>query len=155
MHRGMMDNYFCVLAKNALTLLPKSLKPPNMKNKFIYLFALSALPFTAYPQNANSSEISATPVPVIITDTKTNPNGRPQLPSRQHVECVYADGTLHFDFVIPEGEALLTVTDGLTGISAQYVFDTDAHAEVTIGYLSAASLEIRTDAGNTYTGTIQ
>ena len=90
-----------------------------------------------------------------IEKLEEKPAKRPKLPSRQHVECVYADGTLHFDFVIPEGEAVLIVIDGLTGISAQYVFDTDAHAEVTIGYLSAASLEIHTDAGNTYTGTIQ
>ena len=129
-----------------------------MLKKRFYIFGIASLvmPFTVVAaDNIPSADASAQPKPIIITQPKPNPNGRPQLPSRQHVECVYVDGTLHFDFVIPEGEAVLTVTDGLTGISARYVFDTDAHAEVTIGYLSAASLEIHTDAGNTYTGTIE
>lgn len=115
-------------------------------------FAVSAE--CGFSQTPSSGVMSPDPVDIPIHHEKGSPT-RPQLPSRQHVECVYVNGTLHFDFVIPEGEAVLTVTDGLTGISARYVFDTDTHAEVTIGYLSAASLEIHTDAGNTYAGTIQ
>ena len=128
----------------------------NYFKKVSCLAVLSALAFSANADapGASGADNSQQSIPIIIIDKKDK-NLRPKLPSRQHVECVYIDGTLHFDFVIPEGEAVLTVTDALTGISAQYVFDTDAHAEVTIGYLSAASLEIHTDAGNTYTGTIQ
>lgn len=124
-------------------------------NRHLIFLLLFSIPFIGEAVNPPSPDMESNPTNIPIEKGERNPNGRPQLPSRQHVECVYVDGTLHFDFVIPEGEAVLTVTDGLTGISAQYVFDTDAHAEVTIGYLSAASLEIHTDAGNTYTGTIQ
>ncbi len=79
---------------------------------------------------------------------------RPKMPSMQNIECVYADGTLHFFFAFPEGECLLTVTDSFSGISTQYSFDSAEPAEIFVGEIQTGSIEILTSLGYTYEGTI-
>ena len=81
----------------------------------------------------------------------TNPD-RPKLPNRQQIECVYQSGSLNFQFVIPEGECQLTVTDMTTGFARQYVFDSSAAATVYVGVLTQAQIEISTANGHEYEG---
>ena len=93
-------------------------------------------------------------IDVTITYPKIG-NGRPKAPSKQHIECWYCDGELSFDFVIPEGECKLYVTDYATGFMTQYVFDSADHADIYVGALpNGGSIEINTTSGHTYYGEI-
>ena len=68
------------------------------------------------------------------------------------IYCVYQNGSLKFQFAIPEGECQLTVTDITTGFSRQYVFDSSADATVCVGTLTQAHIEISTANGHEYEG---
>ena len=62
---------------------------------------------------------------ILIPKKEIDPK-RPKLPTRQMIRCVYQNGSLKFQFAIPEGEGQLTVTDMTTGFARQYVFDSSA-----------------------------
>ena len=74
------------------------------------------------------------PIEVKYPTIPSNP-GRPKVPSKQHIECWYCDGELSFDFVIPEGECTLYVTNYATGFMTQYTFDSADHADVYVGII--------------------
>lgn len=80
---------------------------------------------------------------------------RRRTPSTQQIDCIYADENLYISFAIPEGECNMTVTDLETGLSLQYVFDTDESAEINVGSLSSAYLELETENGHSYEGWIE
>ena len=88
---------------------------------------------------------------VIVLHSKTTPK-RLNVPSRQQISCFYEKGSLNFQFVIPEGECQLTVTDMTTGFARQYVFDSSAAATVYVGVLTQAHIEISTANGHEYEG---
>ena len=93
---------------------------------------------------------------IIIIDNPKGENGRPKAPSKQHIECWYCDGELSFDFVIPEGECTLFLTDYATGFMTQYVFDSADHADIYVGALpDVGSIEINTASGHKYYGQIE
>lgn len=97
------------------------------------------------------------PLPVystslVETDNETQKPHRPKIPTRQMIHCVYQNGSLKFQFVIPEGECQLTVTDMTTGFSRQYVFDSSSVATVHVGVLTQAHIEILTANGHEYEG---
>ncbi|MDE7438588.1 MAG: hypothetical protein K2M93_08905 [Muribaculaceae bacterium] len=92
---------------------------------------------------------------MIIIHNPIGGNGRPKAPSKQHIECWYCDGELSFDFVIPEGECTLYLTDYATGFMTQYVFDSADHADIYVGALpNGGSIEINTASGHIYYGQI-
>lgn len=129
-----------------------------MKRKFFIPFAFATItivPVSAIaqsPSNGNPSMDNGKHIPI---DTKKGVPGRPKMPSQQHIECVYADGTLHFFFAIPEGECLVTVTDSFSGMSTQHSFDSAEPAEVYVGEIQTGCIEILTANGNQYTGIIE
>lgn len=129
-----------------------------MKKKLLSIIGLGL--FVISPINAGEDDSKVlgtdTPIPVkiVLPSLPSNPH-RPKAPSKQHIECWYCDGELSFDFVIPEGECTLYVTDYATGFITQYSFDSSDHANVYVGALpNGGSLEIHTETGHTYTGTI-
>lgn len=92
---------------------------------------------------------------VIVTKSNkdiSNKNDKPKSPSRQSIDCIYSDGMLSLYFLMPEGEATLTVTDLSTGLSSQYIFDSTEPADIYIGELSAAYIYIETEYGHAYEG---
>lgn len=109
----------------------------------------------SFAQVNNSDKTTKEPSKIIIIERnkKTDPN-RPKMPSRQHIECLYAGGTLSFFFAVPEGECVLTVTDSASGISMQYYFDSADSAEIYVGEIETGSIEISTANGNEYVGLI-
>ena len=126
-----------------------------MKKKFFTLIMtclIVGLPM--YADGKDKTTIgSETPVIVKIEYPK-NPNS-PKAPSKQHIECWYCDGELSFDFVIPEGECTLYLTDYATGFMTQYAFDSADHADIYVGSLpNGGSIEINTTSGHTYYGEI-
>lgn len=130
-----------------------------MKRKFFIPFAFATLtivPVSAIaqiPTNGNPSSGNGKYIP-IDKRNKEKPD-RPKMPSQQHIECLYADGTLHFFFAIPEGECLVTVTDSFSGMSTQHSFDSAEPAEVYVGEIQTGCIEIQTANGNQYTGIIE
>ena len=97
------------------------------------------------PINSHRTYITIQPVP-------KNPGGRPKIPSMQHIECWYEDGMLTLDFAIPEGDCVLTVTEEQTGMSSGYSFDSASTAQVYIGEIWNATIEINTENGHSYKG---
>ena len=126
----------------------------NMFTSFV-CSTLLAIPVSAIAQtygNGNPFMDNGKSIP-IYERSKSNP-GRPKIPSQQHIECVYTEGTLHFFFAFPEGECLLTVTDSFSGISTQYSFDSAEPAEIFVGEIQTGSIEIQTANGHEYFGSI-
>jgi len=129
-----------------------------MKRKpFIKAVALATLTIASAPaiaQNPSNGTPSLDTGKHIPIKKEKNP-GRPKMPSQQQIECVYADGTLHFFFAIPEGECLVTVTDSFSGMSTQHSFDSAEPAEVYVGEIQTGCIEIQTANGHQYTGLIE
>lgn len=101
-------------------------------------------------QTGANSQMSNTNV--ILKEKSKGGYKRPKSPSQQQILCTYENGSLKFQFVIPEGECQLTVTDMTTGFSRQYVFDSSAAATVYVGVLTQAHIEISTANGHEYEG---
>lgn len=101
-------------------------------------------------QSNGSSQISI----YILGSNSSNNHLRPQVPSRQRIDCFYENGYLHFNFTIPEGECLLTLINAETGESSQYNFNSNYPSVIYIGYIDNAEIIIDTDNGNTYQGFI-
>lgn len=126
-----------------------------MKIKKILLFATLLIGgfVTANASDQDTNTTISNPVPIPVKDDTPSLPGRPKAPSKQHIECWYFDGELSFDFVIPEGECTLYLTDYSTGFMTQYTFDSSYHADISVGTLpNGGSLEIHTESGHTYTG---
>lgn len=83
-------------------------------------------------------------IPILLKGDTHDKTYRPKMPSRQQIECWYDGESLTFDFAIPEGECTLTVTDASTAMQTQYVFDTETTAEVYVGPMAEAYLELYT-----------
>lgn len=108
----------------------------------------------SFAQVNNSDKTAKEPSKIIIERSDKKPLTRPQMPSRQHIECLYAGGSLSFFFAVPEGECVLTVTDSASGISMQYYFDSADSAEIYVGEIETGSINISTANGNEYVGLI-
>lgn len=92
------------------------------------------------------------PREIIIKSWKNPTSLRPKAPTRQQIECTYADGSLYFLFAIPEGECQLSMTDLSTGEVVYTDFDSEASEPVYIGYHESGEIYISTESGNTYSG---
>ena len=82
-----------------------------MKKTLLFATLLIGGFATAYASDQYTNTTISTPVPVPIDKDLKTDWGRPKAPSKQHIECWYCDGELSFDFVIPEGECTLYLTD--------------------------------------------
>ncbi len=132
-----------------------------MNLKHLALGVVSVIIFTIVPTQAQNptppkedtdTETKKKPRSTIVFYRKTNPQLRPQAPSRQSIESHYCDGTLYVEFSIPEGLCTLTVTDNDTQESDQTMFDSSVPSEIYIGEVSDAHFEILTGNGKTYQG---
>ncbi|MDE6548637.1 MAG: hypothetical protein K2L22_06540 [Muribaculaceae bacterium] len=81
---------------------------------------------------------------------------RPKTPDRQIVTCVYDGEELHLSFVLQEGNATLSLTDDSL-VTVTYEIDTrPLDISVSVGSLyGPTSIEVSTEKGNSYTGTIE
>lgn len=115
------------------------------------IFSIATIILFGCPLNSIADTPTITFESVIWHEKSENSN-RPKVPSRQQISCFYENGSLKFQFVIPEGECQLTVTDMTTGFARQYVFDSSAAATVYVGVLTQAHIEISTANGHEYEG---
>lgn len=127
---------------------------PTLK---LLLLAISFLMATSSfsQSNANGGKTDIKNIKISTREPKKDISHRPKAPSLQHIDCIYADENLYISFAIPEGDCNMTVTDMETGLSLQYVFDTEESAEIHVGTLSSAYLELETENGHSYEGWIE
>ena len=119
--------------------------------KLLFIITLTSIWGVAtYADNANPTE--GKDVKPIVLRPKHPINHRHNAPSRQQVSCVYYDGTLTFEFAIPEGKCQLILSDLSTGEIVAADFDSAMSEPIYIGYHSTASLTVTTANGHTYTG---
>lgn len=79
---------------------------------------------------------------------------RPHAPAVRNVECTYENGYLYIDFINPEGICTITVSAPESGTCICEDFDSSVPAEIYIGHMEYACIEVRTSAGRTYIGYI-
>lgn len=109
------------------------------------------LPGTGGNNSGNNGGNSKPPI-VIIVSPKPNPR-RPNIPSKQRIECTYFEENLTFAFEYPEGVCKLNVLDVETGLSTMYQFDSvNPNTPIHIGDINQAILEILTENGKIYEG---
>ncbi|MDE5829650.1 MAG: hypothetical protein K2H48_06655 [Duncaniella sp.] len=92
---------------------------------------------------------------ILVRVPKSPGNNRPKAPDMQSIICTYDGTCITLSFALPEGRCESTVTDMATGLIYSYVFDTsDLYIELEIPEIKSFDIEIITEKGNTYTGSI-
>ena len=122
------------------------------KLKTIVVLAIAGLSFFCEGY-IYSESTSKKPKPITLTRNNKGTSMRPGSPSRQIIESVYIGEELSFSFAYPEGECTLTITEDASGFMTTHTFDSsDCSAEVYVGNIGPATLELKTELGQTYTG---
>lgn len=89
---------------------------------------------------------------IILEKSQKAETARPKAPSRQVVTCFYDGEYLCFDFVVPEGECNVTVTEWYSNAVQNYVIDSsELSADIYVGQLYESTVTVTTANGNTYT----
>lgn len=115
------------------------------------LFPPCALSALGSNSNTNPSSLGR----IIIKERLRIPNKRPKAPSAQQIFCYYEDGSLTFDFVIPEGDCSVTVTNLSNNHVAAYSISSEDEAVIYVGELSHAYIEVYTATGHEYEGYLE
>lgn len=127
-----------------------------LKNLFsiAIILLLSPVPILALDDFSSIDIPSCGIIKLFPKPLKPNDPNRPKAPSMQQIFCYYEDGQLTFEFAIPEGDCLLTVTDLSNNFARSYSFSSEAEATVYVGTLTEAYIEISTASGHEYEGYI-
>ena len=89
---------------------------------------------------------------IVLVQSRSDKSLRPKAPSRQVVTCFYDGQYLCFDFVVPEGECDVTVTEWFSNAVQNYTIDSsELSADVYVGELYESTVTITTANGHTYT----
>lgn len=89
---------------------------------------------------------------IILTPAKDSVALRPKAPSRQVVTCAYDGEYLMFDFVVPEGECDVVVTEWFSNAQQSYTIDSSIlTADIHVGELYESTVTVTTEKGNVYT----
>lgn len=89
---------------------------------------------------------------IVLTQSRSDKSLRPKAPSRQVVTCFYDGLYLCFDFVVPEGECNVTVTEWYSNAVQNYTIDSsELSADIYVGELYESTVTVTTANGNTYT----
>lgn len=122
-----------------------------MKRNAILMSVALALSIEAVQAINGETWVPSVPRPIILKP-KNPISTRPKAPLSQEIACTYADGSLYFEFAIPEGGCQLTMTNLNTGEVFYTDFNSEATEPVYIGYHDSGEISISTEYGNTYTG---
>lgn len=109
----------------------------------------------AFTMLASTAEPKDQPLPFVLQHARKHQD-RPKAPSRQMIYCSYANEAISLSFTLADGECRLTLTDTTSGIASKYTVDSSTlSAEVYVGTLSGSTeIELTTESGNTYIGTL-
>lgn len=129
-----------------------------MKRLLISLLIL-AINVAIIPEFMAADNIPTVPETVdddyITLENTKNPSGRPKIPGRQIITCHYDGENLNLDFIYPEGECEVYLTDISTNLSRYYLIDSaELSTSIFVGTIKSTAITLTTSHGNTYTGTI-
>lgn len=97
---------------------------------------------------------SQTTLIILKKENSNNHKRRPGAPDRQHVDCSYNDGKITITFVIPEGECTTYIKEINNNRLHSFIFDSSKLiVDIEITNIEDFYIEIRTECGNTYSGT--
>lgn len=89
---------------------------------------------------------------ITLREHAAKTHNRPKAPSRQRIGCEYDGQVLALDFVYPEGECNVTLTEYYSGAQQSYVVDSsDCYAEIPVGQIYESTVTLTTPSGTTYT----
>lgn len=115
----------------------------------VFLCVLLYFPLRGADDSAESTQI------ILLKEISNNRDNRPRTPSRQQITCIYDGECIYINFLIPEGQCSLLVTEQNLGISNCYSFDSEDETVVRLGIIKNAMLRIDTGFGKSYEGAIQ
>lgn len=122
-----------------------------MRKIALLLRVLMILSFIFYGSTLRGADTARTTV--VVLGPKGKPmEKRPRIPSRQIVTCAYDGENIEVEFLFPEGNADITITDVNAGIVGIYTINTQEESAMSIGRVETSIIEISTDAGNIYNG---
>ena len=126
----------------------------HMKRCMVAIAGIAIGLGVCYPESPGAGGTGGyQPIVILLPPRNSKETGyRPKAPSMQHITCMYYDGTLTFEFAIPEGECQLILSDLSTGEIVAADFDSAMSEPVYVGYHSTASLTVTTANGHTSTG---
>ena len=125
----------------------------NLKKFFsLLLCAGCATLFAASPVDKTQPSRPTQNKVIILEKSNKAESARPKAPSRQVVTCSYDGQYLCFDFVVPEGECNVTVTEWYSNAVQNYTIDSsELSADVYVGELYESTVTVTTANGHTYT----
>ena len=93
---------------------------------------------------------------ILVKNNKDTHIKRPKAPDRQQVICAYDGEMICLNIAIPEGMATLSVTDESMKVLTYEIDTTPLDICVTTGALIGnVYIELETEKGNIFTGTIE
>lgn len=115
----------------------------------ICLPGISEVASAADNKNSNDTRI------ILRRQGGREPHKRPNMPSRQIVECIYDGDALTIDFVFSEGVCEVMLTELSSGMSTQYIIDSSALTSTfSVGIIDDVAITVTTENGNIYGGTL-
>lgn len=125
-------------------------------HKITILLAFAILAFVVcaqsqpHPQTTTKKEISKGRTRMRVE--KVNVTQRPQAPTRQNIDCIYDGEIIAFDFVLPDGECDVVITEYVSADEQSYIIDSsDCYAEIYVGQLYESTVTLTTERGVVYT----
>ncbi len=114
--------------------------------------AAFALEATTQSDSPKTQEKAAAVTQKALKPVKSSVSARPRVPSRQVVTCAYDGEYLMFDFVVPEGECNVVVTEWFSNAQQSYTIDSSTlTADIHVGELYESTVTVTTEKGNVYT----
>ncbi len=118
----------------------------------LLLLASCATLFATAPVEKTQPNRPTTNKPIILEKSQKAESARPRVPSRQVVTCAYDGEYLMFDFVVPEGECNVVVTEWFSNAQQSYTIDSSTlTADIHVGELYESTVTVTTEKGNVYT----
>ena len=122
--------------------------------KFI-LFSTAFLLFISNAILADDGKGSASGSITLIRGRGNSSPTRPKVPTNQLVSCDYVNGLLTIEFKYSEGSCEVALTDVESGMELFYTMDSEELiASFFVGEIGEFTIEISTESGNTYSGTL-
>lgn len=121
------------------------------------LFAFLCLGYVdSFAESAQQNKQEQPQTIILKKNHEDNYKQRPKAPDRQMVTCAYDGEELHLSFLYSEGTATLSVTDETLLTSIYQIDTTPLEVTVSVGELfGTVSIEMETEAGNSYYGEIE
>lgn len=139
----------------AETFLQRKMKIKGLIISLISSFIMLTATMSCSTEPDNEIEVGDSINILLNRQNTKNPTKRPNAPGIQQIFCDYNGETLSIDFAVSEGQCELKVTDKLSEKTHIYNIDSSTlHADIEAGKMKVMHIELQTERGYVYTGTI-